>query len=168
MKRLQVPHLSQLNNQLNPLGSCNVTCLAMVLRYYGETDVTPDRLYRWMVTRSLSRHSGYDLAYTFNQFAKKATDNFSTTSDLESIRVDIDNGNPSIIHGYFTIFGHIVVVTGYDAEGFFVNDPYGEWFRTGYRNDLTGKGLHYSNDLIVKPCYYDGSLWHHRFTPHAN
>lgn len=135
----------------------------MVLQYYG-TQVLPDTLYRWLINKGLSRHSGYDLAYCFNQFTDQAVNRFTQSGSLESIRRNIDNGNPVIIHGYFTSFGHIIVVTGYDKDGFIVNDPNGEWFSSGYRTDLSGKGLHYSNGLIERTCAYDGNLWQHNIT----
>jgi len=57
-----------------------------------------------------------------------------------------------IVHGYFTSFGYIVVIRGYDDTGFLVNDPYGEWFSTGYDNSRSGERLHYSHDLIARTC----------------
>jgi uncharacterized protein YvpB len=135
----------------------------MVLQFF-KTNVTPDTLYRWLQYRGLSRHSGYDLAYCFNQHISGVVDTFSMTSSVEKVKQDIDRGMPSIIHGYFTSFGHIIVVTGYDKDGLIVNDPNGEWFSSGYRKDLSGKSLHYSYDLINRVAAYDGNLWHHTFT----
>lgn len=161
--KLTVPYLSQHQNSHNPGGSCNVTCIAMVLQFYG-THVLPDVLYQWLIRKNLSRHSGYDLAYCFNNHTTLAVDRFTQSGSLAGIRANLDKGHPVIIHGYFTTFGHIIVVTGYDKHGFWVNDPNGEWFSTGYRTDLSGEGLHYSNKLIYDTCAYDGNLWQHNFT----
>ncbi|HAT12513.1 MAG TPA: hypothetical protein DCS91_01905 [Microcoleaceae bacterium UBA11344] len=69
--------------------------------------------------------------------------------------------NPCIIHGYFTAAGHIIVLIGFDNEGFFVQDPYGEWFESGYDTEATGKALHYSYELIIRKCAYDDEFWVH-------
>jgi hypothetical protein len=50
---------------------------------------------------------------------------------------------------------------GYDEFGFIVHDPYGEWFSSGYRTDLSGSYLHYSYRLITRVCIPDGSFWVH-------
>ena len=75
-------------------------------------------------------------------------------------------GRPVIIHGYFTASGHIIVIRGYDASGFIVNDPYGEFFQSGYDNRRSGAGLHYSYGLIARTCYPESqqdpqNLWIH-------
>jgi uncharacterized protein YvpB len=82
------------------------------------------------------------------------------------IRKAIAEGRPCIIHGYFTSFGHIVVVRGYDQNRFFVNDPYGEWTSSGYRNDRSGQNLYYSNALIQAKCSPESEnyLWIHRLS----
>jgi len=50
---------------------------------------------------------------------------------------------------------------GYDEYGFIVHDPYGEWFSSGYRTDLSGSYLNYSYLLIRRVCIPDGSFWVH-------
>ncbi len=72
-----------------------------------------------------------------------------------------------MIHGYFTDFGHIVVLAGYDEHGFLVHDPYGEWYSWGYdpndgtEFDTKGKYIHYSYGLIQRLCLPDHNLWLH-------
>ncbi|HLO51488.1 MAG TPA: C39 family peptidase, partial [Kamptonema sp.] len=41
MTNLNVPYLSQLDNENNPYGSCNVTCVAMCLGFLGHPLVDP-------------------------------------------------------------------------------------------------------------------------------
>ena len=57
---LDVPFFSQLDNQRNPMGSCNVTCLAMALAYlgilYSSGAQLEDALYRSMETLGWDRH----------------------------------------------------------------------------------------------------------------
>ena len=39
-----VPYFHQFSNRINPSGSCQNTCVAMVLKYYGAADITPDMI----------------------------------------------------------------------------------------------------------------------------
>jgi len=161
---LDVPYKSQLDNWFNPTGACNVTSLAMCLEYLGAERRTragqfEDELYEYAINRGYSRHSPYDLAQIARDYG--VSDRFVEAGSIDGIKAWIAGGNPAIIHGYFTSFGHIIVVVGYDEYGFIVHDPYGEWFATGYRNDLSGAFLHYSYGLIRKTCMPDGNLWTH-------
>jgi hypothetical protein len=47
-----------------------------------------------------------------------------------------------------------------------VNDPYGEYFQSGYDNRRSGAGLHYSYGLIARTCSPESqqdpqNLWIH-------
>jgi hypothetical protein len=168
-KVLNIPYKSQLDNALNPTGSCNVTSFAMVMAYFkirGKTGVgqLEDELYRYMLDKKLSRWEPDDLVTMATAYGLK--DEYTTRGRLSDLRRAIASGYPCIIHGYFTSFGHIVVVRGYDQQGFFVNDPYGEWTSSGYRNDWSGENLHYSNWLIQSRCSPEGEdhIWMHRLS----
>jgi hypothetical protein len=161
--KLNVPFKSQLDNQLNPTGACNVTSIAMCLAYFGVepqgVDQLEDELFLYMQRKGLSRHSPEDLARVVRDYGKK--DDFTVWGTFERCRNHIAAGNPCVIHGYFTSFGHIIVLVGYDDKGFIVHDPYGEWFSSGYRTDLSGEFLHYSYNLIQRTCIPDGQFWVH-------
>lgn len=166
-KRLNVPYKSQLDNALNPTGACNVTSFAMGMTYFqirGTTGVgqLEDELYEYMENTGLSRWHPEDLAQMSRNYG--LVNDFTYRGSLFDIRKAIAEGRPCVIHGYFTDFGHIIVVRGYDQFGFFVNDPYGEWTSSGYRNDLSGENLHYSNGLIQSKCSPEGEnfIWLHR------
>jgi len=152
---LAVPYLSQLDNSYNPYGSCNVTCVAMCLYYLGmprrEGTQLEDELYVKLESLGRSRHNPYDLKYLIETYPGYK-DVFRENGSFADIRSAIDAGHPTIVHGYFTSFGHIIVIRGYDDTGFLVNDPYGEWFSTGYDNSRSGERLHYSHDLIARTC----------------
>jgi hypothetical protein len=166
-KQLNVPHKSQLDNALNPSGACNVTSFAMVMTYFqirGTTGVgqLEDELYQFMLNKGLSRWDCDDLATMSRNYGLR--NDFTKRGRQSDIRKAIAEGRPCIIHGYFTTFGHIIVVRGYDQNGFFVNDPYGRWTSSGYRNDLSGQNLYYSNALIQMKCSPEGEnyIWLHR------
>lgn len=169
---LNVPYLSQLDNRLNPSGSCNVACLAMVMQYWGIPrnkryqgfKQLEDELYQYCLDNGLNRHSPVDLKKALQDYG--VHDNFTFSGSLTQCRNHINAGNPVIVHGYFTSFGHLVVLVGHDDKGFIVHDPYGEWFADGYqKNDSVdaerGKYQHYSNNLINRVCLPDGKLWAH-------
>lgn len=162
--KLDVPYLSQLDNYLNPTGSCNVTSIAMCLQFLGATRKTKsgqfeDELYQYAINKGYSHGNPYDLAKIVKDYG--CQDRFTENALIEDVQDWLASGNPAVIHGYFTSFGHIVSVVGYDSDGFLVHDPYGEWFDSGYRTDLRGKYLHYSYRLIRNVCMPDGNFWVH-------
>jgi uncharacterized protein YvpB len=165
-KMLNIPYKSQMDNWLNPTGACNVTSFAMVMAYFQvrrwSTGQFEDELYNYMERQGLSRHEPVDLAKMAREYG--TISDFTTRGSLYDIRKAIAEGRPCIIHGYFTTFGHIIVVRGYDQNGFYVNDPYGEWTSDGYRKGVNGAKLYYSNNLIQSKCSPEGKdyIWLHQ------
>ncbi len=162
--KLNVPYKSQLDNFENPTGACNVTAMAMCLEYFRipkrtNTAQFEDELYRYTLDKGYSRWSPYDLAKLVMDYGCR--DEFKTNATIEQVKDWVANFNPAVIHGYFTTFGHILVVVGYDEDNFIVHDPYGEWFESGYRTDLSGAYLRYSYRLIRRVCIPDGNFWVH-------
>ena len=168
-KDLAVPYLPQLDNRINPYGSCNVTCVAMCLYFLGlqrrKGSQLEDELYLRMEGLGKDRHNPYDLQYLIGTYPG-FKDIFRSNGGLRDIQTSIDAGNPVIVHGYFTRSGHIIVIRGYDDKGFLVNDPYGEWFSSGYDNSRRGERLHYSYNLIARTCSQESvgnprHIWYH-------
>jgi Peptidase_C39 like family len=168
--KLPIPYKSQRDNELNPDGACNVTSLAMCLRFLGvprkeSVGQFEDELYDYAIRNDLSRHNPYDLAKIVEAYGCR--DNFRTDGTIEMVKEWIAEGKPAVIHGYFTDFGHIVVMAGYDEAGFLVHDPFGEWNSWGYdRNepgwhDNKGEYIHYSYGMIRRLCIPDNNLWVH-------
>lgn len=168
--KLAIPYKSQRDNYLNPDGSCNVTSLAMCMRFLGVARKTDygqfeDELYEYATNNGLSRHDPHDLAVIVEDYGLR--NNFLSDGNMEIAKEWLADGNPAVIHGYFTDFGHIVVLAGYDEYGFLCHDPFGEWYSWGYdRNDpyamdYKGEYIHYSYGLIQRLCMPDGKLWIH-------
>ena len=162
--RLEIPYKSQLDNEYNPTGSCNVTAIAMAVGFLGcpplnVSQQLEDEMYQFMLARGLSRHSPQDLAKLVRYYGY--SDDFTSKATINEAQRWLQSGLPCVIHGYFTSYGHIVCLTGFDEKGFWVHDPYGEWFAQGYRTDLSGEHLHYSYDLIKRTCMHDGDFWVH-------
>lgn len=169
---LSVPYHTQHNNSFYPHRTCNVTCVAMVLDFYGVkgTGKYPqleDEIFDWMATLGYNNESHNDLAIAAEHFGKayKVRDNFSSESTIEDCQRTLRSGHPVITAGYFTARGHVIVLTGFDEEtGFFVNDPWGEWFENGYDTSASGKQLHYSYEMIERLCVRGGFMWAHHFS----
>lgn len=173
MIKLDIPYFSQLDNAYNPYGSCNVTCCAMILWFYGIRGWTreqlEDQLYRWLAQRGLSRHSPYDLQTLINTIGKayNITDTFKPDAKWGDVCQWLDAGKPVIHHGYFTRFGHIICGIGRNESGIIVHDPYGECFynhqtgQTYYDTSRSGAGLTYSYRMMKKLCGPDGDNWVH-------
>lgn len=168
--KLPVPYKSQRDNAYDPDISCNVTSIAMCLEYlkiprrYSDGQFE-DELYNYALDQELDRETGNGLAQIVRDYG--AQDNFTETATIEQVKDWLANGNPAVVHGYFTQTGHIVALVGYDSTGFIVHDPYGEWFEWGYErnepggNDEKGKFLHYSYGMIKDTCIPDGNFWVH-------
>ena len=162
--RLGIPYRSQMDNLNNPTGACNVTSIAMCLDFLRiprrrRTGQFEDELYEYAIAKGYSRWDPYDLAKIVRDYG--AQDFYTENATIDEVQDWLASGNPAVIHGYFTSFGHIIVAAGYDSEGFFVHDPYGEWFPTGYDTTVSGAYLHYSYRLIRNVCMADGNFWVH-------
>ena len=182
---LDVPYHSQLNNKNNPYGSCNVTSMAMLLKYYGVDsrteadfdrdvqleDVLYERTLDWDDEYGMTtRHDPYYLIRLVREWGEKYGDGalpdsyFNPTASEEDIKQHIAQGNPVVVHGYFTGFGHIILVKGYDDETqeWIFNDPYGKWlgYSGGYDNNVSGGNVRYHYDNFYNACYEDG-IWCH-------
>jgi len=162
--RLGIPYRSQMDNLYNPTGSANVTSIAMCLDFLKvprrqKTGQYEDELYEYAIAKNYSRWDPYDLAKIVKDYG--AQDFFTENATIEDVQDWLASGNPAVIYGYFTSFGHVLVVAGYDSEGFFVHDPYGEWFPSGYDTSASGAYLHYPYRLIRSVCMADGNFWVH-------
>ena len=143
---LDIPYLNQYDNQLSPSATCQNTSIAMVLKYYGWSGY-PDT-----ITSEWGRHyaqSPVGLSQLISRYG--ATLNIKsiphTNGNINQLKSILDKGFPVVIHGYFTRSGHVVVVTGYNADGYYVNDPAGEWnqrFMGGYHGSYDGKNVFYN------------------------
>jgi len=162
--KLEVPYFSQLDNINNPTGSCNVTSVAMCLSFLGLRPKNPkvqleDEFYQYCLDKGLSRHSPLDLAKVVKAYGYK--DDFQDKAKWADVKTWLSAGKPIVVHGYFTTFGHIVVIRGFNERGWIVNDPYGEWWDSGYDTNASGAGLTYSYGMMQRICGNDGDLWIH-------
>lgn len=167
---LPIPFLCQRDNQHNWSGSCNVTSLAMANVYLGinpavdaQGNQLEDRLYNWMTSRGMQVGSPWDMAECARAWGMH--DDFDPAkSTWKRAKEWLAAKQPIVCHGWFTKPGHIVVLRGYDDNkgGFYVNDPWGEWFASGYAHGTNrGNNLLYSYKMMRDLCGNDGDIWLH-------
>lgn len=163
--QLDVPYFTQLDNENNPHGSCNVTSIAMCMVYLGHSpngargEQIEDELYEYCLDNGLDRHSPIDLAKVVKAYGYK--DDFQENAKWGDVKKWLASGNPCVVHGYFTRSGHITAIVGYNEKGWIIHDPYGEWYEWGYDTSVSGKSLTYSYGMMKQICGSDGDLWIH-------
>ncbi|MEE2644007.1 MAG: C39 family peptidase, partial [Myxococcota bacterium] len=165
-----VPYFNQYDNYLAPSASCQNTSIAMVLAYLGWGGVPDD------ITQSYGKdmaQSPAGLARLFNIYASRAGLSKqikpNTSGTFSGLRAELDRGHPVIIHGYFTSYGHVLVVLGYDENGYYVNDPAGRWsgvFMGGYSAGGSGAEVYYNKAAFEAAVgtsngYHSLPLWYH-------
>lgn len=188
---LQVPYHSQLNNLENPYGACNVTSIAMVLKFYEVDsrtsedinndvqleDVLFQKTLDWDAEygfggENCSRHQPQFLIRLLREWAqqygggKLQNSYFQNVTSEQEIKQHLVKENPVIVHGYFTNSGHIIVIKGYDeTEGVWIcNDPNGKWLgdRGGYADQsVSGADVRYSYADLDAVWNVDGESWCH-------
>lgn len=162
---LDVPYCNQLDNEFNPNGSCNVSSMAMVLRYFGYPKVKDglqleDYLYKYMEDTGLDRHSVDDIRYLIEKLG--FNDEVRLDCSIDDLEEAIKEGKPCIIHTMATDSGHIMVVIGFNKEKkeFIVNDSNGCY---PYSDYSSGERVRYSYDFINEIANIDpgDSIWGH-------
>ena len=166
-----VPYFYQYSNRYNPAGSCQNTSVAMMLKYHGMAGITPDILSNQYGTSLGQTVSG--LQRVFNERAIAAglnvRDRGTQTGTLAQLRGQLSAGKPVIVHGYFTNYGHIMVVLGFDGTYYYCNDPAGRWSQQfkygGYSeaNATEGIAVRYTRAAFEAAAFPDGYVWMHEF-----
>jgi len=164
---LKVPYFSQRDNTVDPYQTCNVTSCAMVCSFYGIKPKDPSVQLEDEIEAYITKKYGEERRYYHDTLEKVlgeygVEDKFLTNALFDDLRTNIRQGNPVIYSGKFTPSGHIIVIRGFDdnSQEWIVNDPYGEYFPSGYQNK-SGEGLKYSYSLLRKVSYSRPNCWAH-------
>ncbi|WP_163936063.1 C39 family peptidase [Paraferrimonas sp. SM1919] len=175
----KVPFYNQMDNKHEGWRACNITSLAMVLDYFGVQPKNqielrmPDHIYQ----RFGIKQDPFELQAVFNMIARDAgspmRDVFYERGTVKQLQALAQKGIPTIVHGWFTKDGHIVVVTGYDGDYYTVNDPYGKWLgkkwldsKVNYDTSVSGFGVRYKASEFEHAINDNGTgddLWLHTF-----
>ena len=164
-----IEYNSQRDNRHRPSGSCNVTSLQMMVQKFSKDHVTDDQLWevcnsnetkKWALEKVGSWVSQYIkndtlnqvhavLAYSGNKFVNPDYHILATSNlNEDRIKKSLDNGFPVLVGVKSTTSGHIVLIIGYNKEGFIVNDPWGNW-NVKYKN-FDGEKVVYSYQNMKK------------------
>ena len=166
-----VPYFYQYDNAINPGGSCQNTSMAMVLRFYGASDETPDRISQQYGTSQAQSVSGFQQVFDAEAAAYGLPwrDAGTTTGTLDQLHAQLAAGFPVVVHGYFTSSGHVIVLVGFDGDVYWANDPAGEWNQVymggGYSGADPSEGYYvtYDADAVDAAIAPDGWVWMHAF-----
>ena len=161
----ETPYFMQRDNYYEPGGTCGLTSAAMVINYWykkssnKKRSVTPDKLY----TR-FGKYQGQSPILLDALFKKLG---FQSSHTYLGTRADIKKqlslGRPIIIHGWFTRNGHIIVLTGFNENGFIANDPGGIWkrcYKCGYSGGYGKSVLYTYSQLNSSVLGRDGDIWY--------
>lgn len=166
---LDVPYLSQRDNQHRPLATCNVTSLAMALRFRGVTPHSVDKQFEDELFELLHSPAGMahyaesspdlhsksvppedvltNLVWAAQQHGVDAT--FAEDRTLLDIEQEVLQGRPVMLSGLFTGSGHIVLLIGLCQSGdFIVHDPFGDW-NHGYQSK-EGRARIYVREKVMQ------------------
>ena len=134
--RGSVPYLYQQDNLSEPDGSGANTAVAMLLAHFGAR-VSPDEITEEYGHRFAQKPGG--LASVFNDYATahglpvRLTPH--SAGSMDQLDRQLEAGTPTIVHGRFTVGGHVVVALRREGSSYVVNDPGGRWterFEGGY------------------------------------
>ena len=166
-----VPYFYQYHNSINPGGSCQNTSMAMILKFYGATSVTPDSISNYYGTSQAQTVAGFQGVFNSEAayYGLSWRDAGTTNGTLGDIHSQLAAGIPVVVHGYFTSYGHVIVLVGYDGDVYWAHDPAGKWNEvykgggySGY-NSTEGKYVTYSAAAVNAAIAPDGVVWMHSF-----
>ncbi|HAE37802.1 MAG TPA: hypothetical protein DCG57_04085 [Candidatus Riflebacteria bacterium] len=165
--KIELPYFSQYKNSLNPGGTCQNTCLAMILRHYGWKGVPDDITRAWGSQVAQTPEGGEKV---FNSYAEKLAlpvraKGYRAAYNL--FRQKLSQGHPLIVHGYFTA-GHVLIASSCDGNYYDCHDPAGKWnqvYKGSYDTSVSGRNQKYRLSNFDKAISPDGMVWWVEFNP---
>jgi uncharacterized protein YvpB len=115
---------------------CALTCISMITSHFSEKKITPSDMNRWLkknngfhdawegesylgeVKLNWPAVSGFSKGYVYTRHDWKAK-----PADLILIQYYLDKGKPVIGEVVYKNAPHYIIITGYDENGFIMNDP---------------------------------------------
>jgi hypothetical protein len=106
---------------------CGPTCMAMVYLYLtGDATMNPRTMAEFAEQNGYYTTGGTSWSFWTNGAERLGIHGEEISLDMSVMQAEFDDGNVivcSMRPGDFTKGGHYIVLRGYDANGFFVNDP---------------------------------------------
>ena len=165
-----VPYFHQHSNRINPSGSCQNTCIAIVLKYYGADDITPDMISAKWGTHVAQTTGGLEKVFNEEAALRGLTvrDQSTETGLLRELHALLDAGRPVIVHGGFSTVGHLMVLVGYDERFYYAMDPASQWTErlnggfTNTNDPHIGRYTRYGRDAVENAIISRGFIRMHQ------
>lgn len=154
-----VPYASQRDNENVPSGTCNVTCLSMVLQFLGARPKSSAQLeyelFKTLETPEAQAYFKKNFPTLQNYNARNVHGMLGWLAIQRGYRYKyaaldfsfLSQKGPVIISGTFTKSGHICVLLGYTRnQDWIVHDPYGDW-NTGYKSKSGALRIYNREDM---------------------
>jgi len=143
--------------------------MAMLLKYYGATGITPDIISNTYGTSQAQTVSGFNTVCNAEaqSYGLTATCVSTSTGTFTALHALLAQGKPVVVHGYFTASGHVMVILSYTGTEYICNDPAGQWSQQyqygGYSgtNATEGIQVHYAATAFDDAIGPDGTIWYH-------
>ncbi|MBI9107934.1 MAG: C39 family peptidase [Spirochaetales bacterium] len=115
---------------------CALTCISMVTSHFSKKELNPSYMNSW-----LKKNNGYHDGWNDNEYLGEVNLNWPALAEFEKgwvytrfdwkalpadlllIKYYLNNGIPVIAEVLYREAPHYVVLTGWDDEGFIMNDP---------------------------------------------
>ena len=154
-----LPYYNQYDNVHYGYATCQNTSIAMVLSHY-EYSIHPDTIFNEWGKDIAQSPSGLNMVY--RHYARNSDIQTFTNASPEELRSALQQGYTAIVHGYFTGYGHVLVVRSFDGQRYYVNDPAGEWdgcFKCGYNGSYNGITSYDKNSFEAAVFTSDGNSY---------
>jgi|GEM_PF-3948128 len=133
----RIPYLYQYANTIEPGGTCGMTSITMVLHAFGEAMPVDDNTRRFGKAKAQTPAGVGEILRSFG-FEVEST----TRGSRAALKAHLALGKVAIVHGNWTPSGHIMVFRGAKPEGWWANDPAGDWKKC-YECSARGEGVLY-------------------------
>jgi hypothetical protein len=158
--RLKVPYFNQVDNQFEPMRTCNTSACAMVAKFLGAS-ISGDDAYYQIVRRygDTTDHSAQTAALeaigivsTWHTNLGFADLDRSLAAGLPIVIGILHRGTEQNPSG-----GHMVVVIGKNSVGYIVHDPFGSLLDAYTGAVSNGNGVVYSRQVLERRWLVEGA-----------
>ncbi len=134
---LDVPYLCQYQSRrgVSEGGAlCQVNSFAMAYRYLTGKNLDPDSLagvrgsYQTPSSMASNARIRFGLRGSYHRYG----------GSEEDMKRELRAGRPIAVNMCGTWSGHVLLIVGYNAEGWIVNDPAGRWAGNSFNNEKAG------------------------------
>lgn len=114
-------------NDFIAIAGCGPTCLSMAYVYLtGDNEMNPRKMSEWAYNMGYYSSSGTKWSLWTEGVNILGLSGYELSLNENSMKKQLDKGGLiicSMSPGDFTTTGHIILIRGYDENGFYVNDP---------------------------------------------